>query len=470
MTLWVVMLGIALSLGLAFQSARGAERNDPRAFFAARGQFGAILFFLISVGETYSIGSLLGFPGGIAATHSVDVALWFVGYILLACPVGYVLYPRLWEAGQRAGAVTLADLLGRGLGSIMLERVTACMLVVLMVPLGAMQFIGLDAVVSRLLTGLPGLPVAMISAGLAFMFVALAGLRAAARISLLKDGLIVVAILSVAVAAFESWPTHPAGPLSDVFRDPATGKGSGALFVLSTIVVQSLGFCIAPQTVTAAFAARSPAVIRRAQIWLPLYMMLFPLLCTIAVFGMMNRATYHAGDQIFLAVAAQLLPDWGLGLVYCAVILTALVWLGAMGLSLSALVTRNILPAIPSHRQRHVGLVVILLYFGCSAMMASRPHTLIVTLNQFFYLGLVQLLPAVLACVGVFAVRNHAVLAGIVAGLGTGLGLSLSGWPLGAWSPGGLAVGGVNPAFVALMVNLGVAGLWTAISGRFTTR
>ena len=456
MTLWIVLGGLGLALCLAMLPGRSADRQDPRAFFAARGQFGAVLFFLVSVGETYSIGSLLGFPGGIAATRTVDVALWFIGYILLACPVGYWLYPRLWAAGQRTGAITLPDLVKGWFCNVPLERATALLLVVLMVPLGAMQFIGLNGVVAQMGLPLPVLPMALFCAGIAFAFVAMTGLRATARISLLKDVLIMIAVLTLAVAVCAAWPGDRAMPLRDVFHTPPAGKGAGTLFVISTIVMQAMGFCIAPQTVAAAFSARSPQVIRKAQIWLPLYMGLFPLLGVIAVFGIMNPGTSAAGDRIFLAVASLLLPGWALGMVYCAVVLTALVWLGGMGLSLSAIVTRNLIPAVPARLQSRVGLVVILVYFVCSVLIAIRPHTLIVTLNQFFYLGLVQLLPAVLVCVEALPVRSRAILAGLIAGLASGVGLALSGW----------LAGGVHPALPAVAINVAIAVLWNAVEKR----
>jgi Na+/proline symporter len=67
------VLIMALSLGIALWARRGRKRgqgqghDDARAFFVAGGQFGALLFFFLSVGETYSIATMLGFPGGVYA-------------------------------------------------------------------------------------------------------------------------------------------------------------------------------------------------------------------------------------------------------------------------------------------------------------------------------------------------------------------------------------------------------------------
>ncbi|WP_025823782.1 sodium:solute symporter family transporter [Asaia astilbis] len=281
---------LVLALGLSFIPVKSGASQDPKAFFAARGQFGALLFFLLAAGETYSIGSVLGFPGGIAATGSIDVALWFIGYILLAFPIGMLLYPRLWQVGQKYGAITLPDLLGGYFESRLVASLTGCLLVVLMLPLGTMQFMGLSAVFSQLALPLPTCVLSACAAVLAFLFVASAGLRGAAWAAALKDISVLGAILCVALVALTQWSHGSAVPLADVLHGASTTPGASCVMILSTIIVQALGFCIAPQTAAAIFSARSSETIRRAQIWMPLYMVLFPLLFVVAAYGL----THHA--------------------------------------------------------------------------------------------------------------------------------------------------------------------------------
>ena len=76
-----------LSLALALLSRRGLIKQRAEDFFIASGQFSAVLFFFLAVGETYSITSVLGFPGGIYA-NGLSFVTWFLGYILLAFVVG----------------------------------------------------------------------------------------------------------------------------------------------------------------------------------------------------------------------------------------------------------------------------------------------------------------------------------------------------------------------------------------------
>ena len=59
-----VFLGfIALSLLLAAFSKRGHAHQKAEDFFVASGQFRTVLFFFLAVGETYSIATILGYPG-----------------------------------------------------------------------------------------------------------------------------------------------------------------------------------------------------------------------------------------------------------------------------------------------------------------------------------------------------------------------------------------------------------------------
>jgi Na+/proline symporter len=63
-----VFLGfLAFSLYLAIRSKKGRGPQSVHDFFVASRQFGAYLVFFLAAGEIYSIGTMVGFPGGIYA-------------------------------------------------------------------------------------------------------------------------------------------------------------------------------------------------------------------------------------------------------------------------------------------------------------------------------------------------------------------------------------------------------------------
>ncbi|AQS87550.1 Na+/solute symporter [Neoasaia chiangmaiensis NBRC 101099] len=437
-----MILSFAVTIGLSVLLALSAGRRttNARDFFAAAGRLGTPLYFLLAVGETYSIGSLLGFPGGIYARGST-LALWFVGYILLAFPIGFILYPRLWRAGAASGAATLPDLFRAHTGSIALERGVGVLLLAVLLPLGASQFIGLQNVVRALGWQHEAPAASLLAAIVALAYVGLAGLRAPARVAALKDALVLGAIAAIAIAALLHWPQNPTAPVASVLRP--TASLSNDIFIVSTILTQSIGFCLSPPTVAAVFAARSPDALRRAQIFMPLYMALFPLLLIVATFALTHQPRPHGADEAFLSVAAQLLPDWGTGLVLAGTALSALVVLAGIGLALAAIVTRNIVPHLGDNAQRRWGFTVIAAYFALSALGAAHFQTLLTQLNTLFYLGIAPIIPATLAIAWGRPLAPKRIGTGIAAGLILGLTLRFGDVPLA----------GMNPALPALLLS-----------------
>ncbi|WP_158513539.1 sodium:solute symporter family protein [Kozakia baliensis] len=433
------LLVLLASFALALTSRQ--RGGDARAFFTAGGQLNTVLYFVLAVGETYSIGTVLGFPGGVYAKGST-LALWFVGYILLAFPVGFVLYPRLWRAGRACGAMTLPDLFRACFGSILLERVFALLLMLCLLPLGASQFIGLTTVLAQFDWTLPPDILLLGAALLTFLYIGISGLRAPAIVSLLKDFLVLVAIAAVAVAASLAWPNGAARPLKPALQPLPSLKGDS--FVISTILVQALGFCVSPPTVASIFAAKSPLSIQRAQIFMPLYMALFPLLFIVAGYALTHTPQPPRPDATFLTAAKALLPSWGFGLTLAGAALSALVVLAGIGLALAAIVARNLVPHLNDTEQKRWGLVIVACYFVLSALGARHAGTLLTQLNTLFYLGVSQAVPGALAIAFDRPVSARRVGMGLAAGISIASVLKL----------GDIEIGGINPALPALLFNM----------------
>src|ERR1700761_5953079 len=200
-----------VSLALALLSRRGHIKQRAEDFFIASGQFSAVLFFFLAVGETYSITSVLGYPGGIYA-NGLSFVTWFLGYILLAFVVGYFLNPLIWRAGRLHGAVTMPDLFRRHFDSRALEVVVTCAVLVFLVPLGMQQFLGLQVVLNTLGWPISPLFLTCLAGVLAFTYIAISGIRAAAYVAVLKDVLLIVAILVTALVVLQHWGSTPAAP------------------------------------------------------------------------------------------------------------------------------------------------------------------------------------------------------------------------------------------------------------------
>lgn len=453
------VLIMALSLGIALWARRGRKRgqgqghDDARAFFVAGGQFGALLFFFLSVGETYSIATMLGFPGGVYAGGDSFV-LWFFGYILLAGPCLYFLGPWIWRAGSLYGSATIPDFFRAHFDSRALEILIAAGAIVLLVPIGTMQFLGMKLVLAALVPQAPVMALLGAAGLLTFAYVALAGLRASAFVAVLKDVLMLGSILLVGALAIAHWNGAGAGTAAAA-PAPALppAAGGGLPFAISTILLQAVGFAMIPQNWAFIFSARDPRAIQRAQVIAPLYMVMFPLLMVVAYFAQRHGIAVPRPDFVFLAVAMALLPGWVVGLVMAAVVLSGLMILSSVCLAIAPLFTRNLVPGLGNRAQQGWSKAVIAVFLALSILATQAKVPLIATLNNVFYFGIVQTLPGFVGALLVARMPARGVLAGIGAA-----GVFIVWVRLAGVSPGG-----INPGLIGLAINALVVAACTAL-------
>ena len=192
----------------------------------------------------------------------------------------------------------------------------------------------------------------LISAVLAFAYIAISGVRAPAFISILKDVILVVAVVLVGVAA-----ARVARRLRDLpGGEPAyLGRMSGPeqTFAMTTVFFQALGFYVVPFSVPFLFTARSEQTIRRTQILMPLYMLMYPFLVIAAYYSLAQALQLSSPNQAFMAAAVHLLPDWLLGIVAAGASLSGLIVLAGISLAIGPLVSRNILHGLSEpHKNR----------------------------------------------------------------------------------------------------------------------
>ncbi|WP_323991524.1 sodium:solute symporter family transporter [Nguyenibacter sp. L1] len=449
-------LVILLSVCLALFSRRGHHHQGARDFFVASGQFGGLLLFFLSVGETYSIGSVLGFPAG-TFSHGTAFVIWFLGYIVLAFPVGYFLNPWIWQAGRTYNALTIADLFRHHVGSRAVEIAMTLNAILFLLPFGDIQFIGLLSVLQGFGWHVPAIALTTLAAIIAFFWVALSGIRAPAYVSILKDVMMIVAVLAVGLAALLASGHLPKVPLQEVTLQGGAAAGDIAhirpgardeAFAMSTILLQAIGFCVAPQTVAFLFTGRSRRIVRRNQVVMPLYMLMFPFLYLVADYARRSGMALSTPNDAFMAVSHALLPAWLQGLVAAACALSALVVLAGMCLAIGPLVSHNLLHGLSDRQQRYGAQLVIALYLLFSIVSAAHASGVMVKLNTMYYFGVTQAAPGIFAILRARAISPAALIAGLVAGDGLAVGLYM----------GGADLGGINPGLVGLIANAAI--LW----------
>lgn len=442
-----VFLGlILLSLVLAVISKRGHAHQRAEDFFVASGQFNTVLFFFLAVGETYSVATILGFPGGVYA-NGTGFVTWFLGYILLAFAVGYFLNPLIWRAGRVHGAVTLPDLFRRHFDSRALEVTVTCASILFLVPLGMMQVLGLQIVLKALGWAISPLLLVGLAGALAFSYIAISGIRASAYVAVLKDVLVMGAILLTGSAALRAWgnDAHVAtAATTEAWRHAMQPTLKGDLFSISTVILQSVGFCLVPQTCAFVFTAHSASTVRRAQVTMPLYMLMFPFLTVVSYYALSHPVHPDTANDVFLVTARLLLPGPAVGLVMAGAALCALVVLTGICLAIGPLVSRNLVPGLTGDQQRRWSVLIMALYLLLSIAGAANSSQLMITINNLFYFGVTQSLPGILAILFLRRVRPLAIIAGLLAGDAIAIAIYEFHIP----------VTGINPGFIGLLFNL----------------
>ncbi|GAA4490064.1 sodium:solute symporter [Gluconacetobacter tumulicola] len=443
----VFFLVILLSILVALFSRRGHGHQDSRDFFVASGQFGGILVFMLAVGETYSIGSIMGFPSAAYSTGTSFI-IWFLGYIVLAYPVGYFINPLIWRAGRDYQALTMADLFRARFGSIGLERLVVLTAILCLLPMGELQIVGLLRVIDQFHWALPQQWTTSAAAALTFAWIMLSGIRAPAYVSVIKDSLVLIAVTVVGLAALRAGGMAHLPPV-DWSGQPVALRDQ--IYALSTIPLQAVAFCVAPQTVAFVFTARSARTVRRNQIVMPLYMVMFPFLYLVALYARSAALPVPSPNAVFMVAAGALLPDWMVGLAAGACALSGLVILAGTCLAIGPLVSRNLLHGLSDAGQRRGAQAVIAFYLLFSILAAGHLSGLMVTLTSFYYLGVSQFIPGIAAIIWRWPLSARALGAGLVVGDVVAMGGALA----------GLQPAGLNTGMIGLVANLLVAGaIW----------
>lgn len=440
----VFLFFVLLALALVLLARKRRSAQSAQDFFIASRQFGGPLLFFLAVGDIYSIGTMVGFPGGIFA-RGPSYGVWFLGYILLAYPVGYFIGPKIWLAGKRYGAITLADLFRGHYGSRALEQFVAASAILFLLPWGQLQFTGLASAFSGLGWSLPPFLLTLAAAGLAFGNVAISGIRASAYVAVLKDVLMLAAIVISGVAV--AWQAGVGSVFKAANAHVSSHIGGDQLtFAMTTMLFQSLGFYLMPFMTQTFFTAKSADAIRRAQAFMPLYMLMYPFLILASYYALSADIRLRSPNDAFFAAVVGLLPPALVGLVAAGAALSGLVVLTSIGLAIGSLVVRNVLSGLPESRQRFGAEMAIGAYLLSSVVMTTVVPNLMLTLINTAYYGITQFLPGVAAILLDRKLRPAAVGAGLMAGQASAVGLY--------WAAPDLH--GVNPGLIGLAVNVSI--------------
>ncbi|WP_312562227.1 sodium:solute symporter family protein [Anaerospora sp.] len=442
----------------------GMKRKMNLEEWAVGGRnFGRWLNWFVMAGEIYTAFAFLGASGWAYARGGPT--FYILGYGALAYLVGYYILPVMSSIGRKYNLMTQSDLVEHMYGSRTLGILTACIGVAFLLPYLQLQLTGLGLIIETCSYGqITRIPAMLIAFTMVAAFVYLSGLKGVASTAVIKDVVMMVAVIFFGLYL----PIHYFGSLGGMFEALETAKpGFLALpggtknldvsWAMSTLVVTSLGFYMWPHFAANSFSAKNPDVLRHNAVYLPLYQfcLIFPMFIGFTALLVLVPAL-KTPDMAFMAIVQHLFPGWALGLVGGAGALACMIPAADLLLSTSMLFSRNIYGrtigrnSAPERVGRIARLVVLVLTALALALAIFLPNML-VNLLLTGYSGVTQFFPMV--AVGLF--WRKATRLGAYSGLIVGEFLVFA-LILGKLDPLPFAGLNLNAGFVALAANLAV--------------
>ncbi|MGC1872178.1 MAG: sodium:solute symporter family protein [Acidobacteriaceae bacterium] len=456
-----IILAIVL-LGTAIGLFAGRHRKMNLEQWTVGGRaFGTLLIWLLMAGEIYTAFSFLGLSGW--AYSRGGPVLYDLAYMVLANVVAFFILPPIWELGRKYKLQTLPDFFLMQYGSKYLAAFTASVGVAFLIPYIEIQLVGLGIIVKVASFDGIGRTPAMIAASLLLTgFVFTSGIRAVAWVSVLKDILMILAVVSIGI-----WVPHIYfGGIGRMFATLAHAKPAhltmpgatrhlGHSWFISTVLVTSLGGCMWPHLFGASFAAKDAQTLRRNAIAMPFYALSLGFLFIAGYTALLVLPPLANGDLSLLTVVRQTFPPWALGVIGGAGALTAMVPAAILLLTASTLFAKNLYRPLfaPTMTDEQVGtlarrtmvaLSIISLYF------AINSSTSLVGLLLVGAAGVAQFFPGVV--LGLFwkRVTGAGVSSGLIVGVSATACLILTDRD---------PFRGLSAGFIALCVNFAVTAV-----------
>ena len=425
--------------------------------------FGRWLNWFILAGEIYTAFAFLGGSGWAYARGGPT--FYILGYGALAYVVGYHLLPAIAPIGRRHGLMTQPDLMehlydSRGLGIL-----TAGVGVAFLLPYLQLQLTGLGLIIETCSYGvITRVPAMLIAFSLVAGFVYVSGLKGVATTAVIKDIVMIVAVVFFGLYL----PIHYFGSVGGMFEAvdaakpgflalPGGTKNFDVSWVMSTLVLTSLGFYMWPHFAANSFSAKNADVLRHNAVYLPLYQicLLFPMLIGFTALLVLVPAL-KTPDMAFMMIVRKTLPGWALGLVGGAGALACMIPAADLILSTSMLFTRNIVcrtlgREIAPASQAKIAKIVVLAITSIALVLAIFAPNMLVNLLLTGYSGVTQFFPMIV--LGLFwkKATKFAAFSGLIVGE-----VLVFYLPLSHHDP--LAIFGLNlnAGFAALTVNMAV--------------
>ena len=440
----IFLLLFAFITWLGFAAARWREGDlDLLHEWGLGGRrFGTLVTWFLVGGDLYTAYTFIAVPA--LAFGAGAVAFFAIPYAILAYPIFFLVFPRIWHVCHKHHYVTAADFVRGRFGNRWLALAVTMTGIVATMPYVALQLVGLQVVIGAL--GISGTGLAadlplIIAFAILAAFTYSSGLRAPASIAIVKDVLIYLtafaAVIVIPIDLGGFGKVFAAVPPAKLLLAPPGPGTTGAYSAYATLALGSaLALIVYPHTLTGIMSASSGRAVRRNAALLPAYSLMLGLLTLVGFFaiaaGVASLPEYAAGFKQFgnnFAVPALFLhsfPSWFVGIAFAGIGIGALVPAAIMSIAAANLYARNI------HREffdknltdvqeaRIAKWMSLIVKLGALLFIIFVPTRYAIDLQLLGGIWIIQTLPAVILGAYTRWFNDWALLAGWAAGTGIG--------------------------------------------------
>ncbi|MEV0587216.1 monocarboxylate uptake permease MctP [Nonomuraea sp. NPDC050310] len=405
--------------------------------------FGSWITWFLVGGDLYTAYTFVAVPAllfGAGAT-----GFFAVPYTVIVYPLVFLVLIRLWSVSHVHSLVTPADFVRVRFGSPTLALLVAITGIVATMPYIALQLVGIEAVLTTMgvqgagfLSDLPLIIAFVILAAYTYQ----SGLRAPALIAFVKDVLIYIVILVAVIyipARLGGWDVIFGRAQEKFAASPAPGDGillnaGNQLNYITLALGSALALFLYPHSITGVLAAKNRNVIKRNMSALPAYSLLLGLIALLgymAIAAGVKPSVGENGKPLTNTVVPNLFdavfPDWFAGVAFAAVGIGALVPAAIMSIAAANLFTRNIYreylnkDATDAQEANVSKITSLVVKVGAVLFILLIDPQFSIDLQLIGGVIILQTLPSV--AIGLFTRWFHkaGLIAGWVAGMGTGM-------------------------------------------------
>ncbi|RPJ74913.1 MAG: sodium:solute symporter family protein [Acidobacteria bacterium] len=464
----LIILLVVLGSGILGVVAAGRGEMNLERWSVGGRRFGVILVWLLMAGEFYTTFTFLGASGW--AYSRGAPAFYILAYGAIGYIVSFFILPPAWRMAKQHGLHTQPDFFLARYGSPMLAGLVAVVGVISIVPYLQLQLTGLGLIVEIASAGAVTSTVAItVAFGLTTAFVYTSGLKGIAWVAIVKDLMMIVAVVVIGIGLPAMYFGGIGGMLAELLRQhpshltfPGGTRTMGTGWVMSTIVLTGCGYYCWPHAFASAFSAKDERTIRRNAVIMPLYQLPVLLVFFVGFTALLVLPGLKNPDTALLALVTRSYPAWFSGFVGAAGAVTAMVPASVLLLSSATLIAKNVYrplrrdPVDDAHLMRASRVVVMAVALIAFVLTLWAPREL-VNLLIFGYDGISQFFPGIVLGLFVRRATGLPVALGLVTGEAVVISL--------IWTSRDPFMG-MNAGFVGLAANVTVAALAMALGKR----